>query len=217
MGLLNDYTDRHRFIFDVIAPVYSALDKYVKKGHSKPFENVINVIDVRGKTVLDIGTGAAAWAALFMENGAKVHGVDFSKRMVKHAQKRYGDKIKFSVGNAMDLKDFEDESFDIVTASYVLHGFVFEKRNLILKEMHRITKNIVIVNDYYGHTHPVGQFLEFLEGSDYKNFKKNFINELKDLFPEIMVCDGANGQAIYFAAKKKGTFKSKSCIKKRII
>ena len=117
----------------------------------------------------------------------------------------------------MELKDFEDESFDIVTASYVLHGFVFEKRNLILKEMHRITKNIVIVNDYYGPTHPVGKFLEFLEGSDYKNFKKNFINELKQLFPEILVCDASDGQGVYFAAKKKGTFEGKSCVGKKVI
>jgi ubiquinone/menaquinone biosynthesis C-methylase UbiE len=215
MKILTDRVERHRFIFDTIAPVYAALDKIVKKGHRKGIENVINVVELEGKTVLDIGTGAAAWGALYMENGAKVHGVDFAEKMIKRAEKMYGHKMTFSVGNAMDLDHIPDNSYDIVTASFVLHGFSFEKRNLILKEMHRISKNIIIVNDYYGHTPALGRFLEFMEGSDYKNFKRTFVDELKALFPEIMVCRAEVGQSVYFAAKTKGSFAGKSCVKER--
>ncbi len=216
MKILTDSVERHRFIFHVISPVYASLDKLVKKGHKNAIKNVVNVVDLKGKTVLDVGTGAAAWGSLFMENGAEVHGVDFAKGMVKKASDLYGDKMKFTHANAMDMHQFEDSSFDIVTASFVLHGFVYDKRYKILQEMHRITKDVVIINDYYGKTHPIGKFLEFLEGSDYKNFKKNFINELKSLFPEVMVCDADNGQAVYFASKTKNFFEGKSCVKERI-
>jgi ubiquinone/menaquinone biosynthesis C-methylase UbiE len=214
--IITDSVERHRFIFDVISPVYASLDKIVKKGHRKAIENVLSVVDLKGKTVLDVGTGAAAWGALFMENGAQVHGVDFAKRMVKQAQKLYGDKMTFSKANAMDLHQFEDNSFDIVTASFVLHGFSYEKRNRILKEMHRVTKNLIVVNDYFGPTPALGRFLEFMEGSDYKNFKKNFVQELKALFPEMMACKADSGQAVYFAAKEKDFFTGRKCVKQQL-
>jgi len=205
MLISRDPVKRHKSIFNLIAPVYGALDSVVKSGFKKPMEKVLSVVDIKGKRVLDIGTGAAAWGSLFMENGAEVHGVDFAPYMIARARKRYGDKMEFSVGNAMNLENFNDNSFDIVTASFVLHGFAYEKRNLILKEMHRITKNVVIVNDYYGKTPFIGRFLEFLEGSDYINFKKHFPDELKALFPDTMVCTAGEGQAVYFGAKIMGS------------
>jgi ubiquinone/menaquinone biosynthesis C-methylase UbiE len=213
---IKDKVERHKFIFNVIAPIYASLDNIVKKGHHKAIKNVINIVDLKGKRVLDIGTGAAAWGALFMEYGADVHGVDFAQNMITKAKKIYGKKMKFSVANAMDLSHIDNNSYDIVTASFVLHGFPYEKRNIILKEMHRISKDIVIINDYYGHTPALGRFLEFLEGSDYKNFKKEFITELKDLFTFITVCNADAGQAVYFGAKNKDYLKNKSCVKETI-
>ncbi len=217
MLISRDPVKRHKSIFNLIAPVYDALDNVVKSGFKKTIENVLSVVDVKNKTVLDIGTGAAAWGAMLMENGAKVHGVDFAPFMIAKARKRYGDKMTFSIGNGMNLEQFDDNSFDIVTASFVLHGFAYEKRMLILKEMHRITKNLVIINDYHGKTPFIGQFLEFLEGSDYINFKKHFPDELKSLFPHTMACKAGEGQAVYFGAKKTDIFKGKKCVKKQIL
>jgi len=217
MLISRDPVKRHKSIFNLIAPIYAILDTTVKKGYKKSIGNVISVVDIKEKSVLDVGTGSAAWGALFMENGAHVHGVDFAPLMINKAKKRYGSKMKFSVGNGMDLRQFDDNSFDIVTASFVLHGFPFKQRDKILKEMHRITRNIIIVNDYYGKTHPIGKFLEFLEGSDYIRFKKHFPEELKARFPKVMACQAGTGTAVYFAAKDTGSLETKNCKKEDVV
>ena len=193
---------RARSIFNLIAPVYSALDSYVKKGFRRAMHNVKNELDLTGKSVLDIGTGSGAWAALFKEHGAsKVHGVDFAQKMINRANERYAPAISFSLGDAENLSDFEDESFDIVTASFVLHGVKEDKRKIILAEMKRISKHYLVVNDYYGPTPAFAQFLEYLEKSDYHHFKANFTNELKSHFPHVKREEASFGASIYFASK----------------
>lgn len=193
---------RAKSIFNLIAPIYSALDGYVKKGFSRAMGNITQEINLSGKSVLDIGTGPGAWASLFKENGAKkVHGVDFAHKMVKKASKRYAPEITFSVGDARNLSEFEDESFDIVTGSFLLHGVTEDVREEILREMKRISKKHVIINDYYGKTPAVARFLEYLEKSDYHHFKKNFCNELKNLFPEVKRVKASFGTSVYFADK----------------
>ena len=191
---------RHKQIFNLIAPVYSALDSYVKKGYAKAMKHIVQEVDLKGKSVLDLGTGPGAWAALFKEHGAqKVHGVDFARLMIKRAQKRYNPEITFSVGDATNLKDFPDKSFDIVTASFMMHGFGKDYRKKILKEMKRIAREVVIVNDYYGKTPWIASFLEYLEKSDYKNFKKTFCDELRIHFSKVKHQKASWGTAVYFA------------------
>ncbi len=191
---------RHQQIFNLIAPVYSALDNYVKKGFNKAIKNVLNEVDLSGKSVLDLGTGPGAWAALFKEHGAeKVHGIDFAQKMIYRAQKRYSPEIHFSVGDATNLNTFDDKSFDIVTASFMLHGFPRDYREKILKEMKRIARELIIVNDYYGKTPLIAQILEYFEKSDYINFKKTFCDELKTHFQNIKRQKASWGTSVYFA------------------
>lgn len=193
---------RAKSLFNLIAPIYSALDSYVKKGFRRAMDNIQKEIDLNGKSVLDIGTGPGAWAALYKENGAsKVHGVDFAQKMIKTANKRYSPDITFSTGDAENLSEFEDESFDIVTASFVLHGVKEDKRTVMLKEMKRISKQHVIINDYYGKTPAVARFLEYLEKSDYHHFKDNFCNELNTQFSNVKREEASFGTSVYFASK----------------
>ncbi len=193
---------RAKSIFNLIAPIYSALDGYVKKGFRRAIHNVKEELDLTGKSVLDIGTGPGAWAALFKEYGAsQVHGVDFAQKMIDRANERYAPEISFSIGDAENLSEFDDESFDIVTASFVLHGVKEEKRKIILGEMKRISKHYIVVNDYYGPTPAFARFLEFLEKSDYHHFKANFTNELKGHFLHVKRIKASFGTSIYFASK----------------
>ena len=174
---------RAESIFNLIAPIYSALDRYVKRGFRRAIHNVAKEIKLEGKNVLDIGTGPGAWAALFKEHGAaKVHGVDFAQKMINKANARYNHSITFSKGNAENLSEFDDDSFDIVTASFVLHGVTEERRRIILGEMKRVSRQFIVINDYYGPTPAFARFLEYLEKSDYLHFKANFINELNNHF-----------------------------------
>ena len=197
-----DRHKRHQQIFNLIAPIYAVLDTHVKKGYNKAINHVINNIELNGKSVLDLGSGSGAWAALFKEHGAeKVYGVDFAKQMVKKANKRYAPNITFSMGDAGNLSNFEDKSFDIVTASFMLHGFNSEYREKILNEMKRIARQAVIINDYYGKTPFIARFLEYLEKSDYINFKNKFCDELKNKFPKVKRESASFGSSVYFAFK----------------
>ncbi|MCF6241945.1 MAG: class I SAM-dependent methyltransferase [Bacteroidales bacterium] len=194
---------RHQQIFNLIAPFYSALDKQVKKGFGKAIKQVLEEVDLKNKSVLDLGTGPGAWAALFKKYGAeKVHGIDFAEKMIHRAQKRYAPQITFSVDDATNLVKFEDNSFDIVTASFMLHGFGRDYREKILKEMKRIARELIIVNDYYGKTPLIAQILEYFEKSDYKNFKETFCDELKIFFPLVKRKKASWGTSVYFAYKK---------------
>ena len=193
---------RAKSIFNLIAPIYSGLDSHVKKGFKRAIHNVSSEINLEGKNVLDIGTGPGAWAALFKEHGAaNVHGVDFAQKMIRKANARYKSTMTFSVGDAENLLDFEDESFDIVTASFVLHGVTEDRRRIILNEMKRVSKEYVVINDYYGPTPAVARFLEYLEKSDYLHFKANFLNELDVQFMHVKRIDASMGTSVYFASK----------------
>ena len=158
-------------------------------------------ITERGKTVLDIGTGTGAWAASIHKFGpSKLKAIDCSEKMLIEAKKKHP-YIEFSNAYAEDLSEFDDNTFDIVTASFVLHGVVQEKRKLILKELKRVSKKHVVIRDMFGKTPGFLKFLEFLEQSDYKHFKKNFCEELKEHFEKIKAIPTKYGTGLYIAEK----------------
>jgi hypothetical protein len=72
----------------------------------------------------------------------------------------------------------------------------------MLKEMKRVAKEFVVVHDFYGKTEPFVQLLEFMERSDYKNFKRDFEKEMLELFPKTELYDTTYGTALYIGIKK---------------
>ncbi len=196
-----DADKRARFIFNFIAPIYGRLNSSVERNFNHSIKAVDQKIPLAGKSVLDIGTGTGAWAANFKKrNAASVTGVDFSRKMLIQAQKSYPD-LKFEQGDAENLKQFGDNSFDIVTASFVLHGVKEHKRANILKEMHRVSRKHIVIHDFIGETPFSIRILEFLERSDYRFFKQNFCKELKSYFPKSERIPTKSGTGIYLAEK----------------
>jgi ubiquinone/menaquinone biosynthesis C-methylase UbiE len=194
-----DPDKRALFIFNFISGIYGKADTNLSKGFWESTKVLEEKIGIKGKTVLDIGSGSGAWSANFLRMGAKeVKGVDFSEKMVKQAQNKHPN-IQFQHGNAEDLHQFSDDSFDIVTASFVLHGVKKDKRAKMLKEMKRISKGHVIIHDFIGSTPLFVRFLEFMEQSDYKYFKINFCNELKEYFTETSKTETRFGSGLYIA------------------
>ena len=54
----------HKWIFNLIAPMYGALDKYVKKGYSRAINNISEVVDLNEKSVVfDIGGYNGQWTS----------------------------------------------------------------------------------------------------------------------------------------------------------
>lgn len=196
-----DADKRAKFIFNFIAPLYGKLDKQLQKGYKYSATKLDEEINLNGKSVLDIGTGTGAWiASLNKKNISKAYGIDFSKKMLKQAKKNHSG-IDFKLANAESLSKFEDNSFDVVTASFVLHGVKKDKREKLLNEMKRISKKYVVLNDFIGKTPLFIRFLEFMEQSDYKNFKKSFCNELKNKFINVRKLSAKYGVGLYIAEK----------------
>ncbi len=77
----------------------------------------------RGLDLLEIGVGLGADHQRFAEAGARLTGIDLTKRAVGHTQRRldlFGLKSDLRVGDAEALP-FADESFDVVYSWGVLH------------------------------------------------------------------------------------------------
>lgn len=75
--------------------------------------------DVRDLTVLDAGCGTGYLSKKLLERGARVTGIDFSDKMIDIARSQYPD-IQFYVDSCSDLRNIEDQYFDLVIANYVL-------------------------------------------------------------------------------------------------
>ncbi|NOR86491.1 MAG: methyltransferase domain-containing protein [Bacteroidales bacterium] len=194
-----DPDKRALFIFSFIAGIYGKADTNLSKGFWESTKVLEDEIGIKGKSVLDIGSGSGAWSANFLRMGAKrVEGVDFAPKMIAQAKKKHPD-IKFQQGNAEDLSQFADNTFDIVTASFVLHGVKKDKRAKMLQEMKRISKGHVVLHDFIGKTPLFVRFLEFMEQSDYKNFKEHFCSELQEYFKETSKIATRFGSGLYIA------------------
>ncbi|MFT5440982.1 MAG: SAM-dependent methyltransferase [Myxococcota bacterium] len=76
-----------------------------------------------GKKLLEIGCGIGIDGRFFSSNGAEYQAVDMSRESLKLAQKHFNMKdlvARFTNGDATRLP-FEDNSFDVVYSSGVLH------------------------------------------------------------------------------------------------
>lgn len=197
----NDATKRATFIFNLIAPLYGMADSSVQKMFEPSMDLLKKQLDIKNKTVLDLGTGTGAWASLFLDNqAARVHGVDISEKMLKQSRKRHP-QIEFRYSDIENLSTIEDNAFDIVTASFVIHGVKRDKRLNILSEMERVSKHYAVIHDFFGRTPIPVRLVEFLEKSDYKNFKRNIVDEMKTSFSEVNTIAIGNGSGLYIAAK----------------
>jgi ubiquinone/menaquinone biosynthesis C-methylase UbiE len=182
------------------------MDTSIKKNFKPSIRALTREINLEGKTVLDVGTGTGAWANMIREYGAVVSGIDHSEKMLAKAKKRYGEDICFMEADADNLKDMEDNSFDIVTASFVLHGMTRDKREPVLLEMQRVSKSIVAVHDYDKGAPLFSLFLEWLEKSDYHNFTEHFFDEFRRFFVDCKKVRVNKGTALYIGTKEKTVF-----------
>jgi ubiquinone/menaquinone biosynthesis C-methylase UbiE len=89
--------------------------------------------------VLDVGCGAGVPVAEFLiASGFDVTGIDFSENMLRLAEKNVP-KAKF-IKKDMTKLDFEDDSFDGLTAFYSIIHVPREKHASLFRSFHRIVK-----------------------------------------------------------------------------
>lgn len=136
-----------------------------------------------GQKVLDVACGTGALIFQLAPKCKKAVGIDFSETMILSAQKEKKKRdlknIEFIVADATRLSAFQDGEFDAVTLSMALHQFNPMLHTLILNEIKRVGKKLIIV-DYAVPLPRNGagisaRFIEFLAGKEHHhNFKKYY-------------------------------------------
>lgn len=95
--------------------------------------------DVAGLDVLDVGCAAGVLSEQLVTRGARVVGVDGSPVMLAFARERLGDRAEFHLADlALPLDFLADGSFDLVTASLVMH--YLEDWGPVLRELRRVLR-----------------------------------------------------------------------------
>ena len=93
----------------------------------------------QGMKVLDVGCGTGLDLELYHQGGCIVHGVDLSPGMLKVARSKFGESADIRICDAAHMP-YEDETFDLVTASLTLHEMPSEVRGDVLQEMIRVLR-----------------------------------------------------------------------------
>ncbi len=92
--------------------------------------------------ILDVGCGSGTLALSLVacQPAAQVIGIDADHRMLRQAQQKpLADRIEWQVGNAIDLP-FDDNTFDQVFCTLVLHHLQPVDKHRSLREMWRVLR-----------------------------------------------------------------------------
>jgi ubiquinone/menaquinone biosynthesis C-methylase UbiE len=105
-------------------------------------ELIDNLRITKGLHVLDLGCGDGTTAIPAAKSGAEVLGVDIARNLVEAGNKRAKDEgltnCTFQEGDACDLHELKEASFDLVVSIF---GAMFAPRPFdVAKEMVRVTK-----------------------------------------------------------------------------
>jgi ubiquinone/menaquinone biosynthesis C-methylase UbiE len=129
-------------------------------------EALVNSLNIQpGINVLDLGCGDGTTALPAAKRGAQVLGVDIAANLVAAGNRRAAaeglSNIQFQEGDACDLADLKDESFDVVVSIF---GAMFAPKPFeVAKEMVRVTRKggtIVMGNWIPGDPTLVAQILK---------------------------------------------------------
>ncbi|MCF7924619.1 MAG: class I SAM-dependent methyltransferase [Candidatus Izimaplasma sp.] len=179
------------FIFNSIAPIYGLFfGAQVKNYKSKIIKQKKNFNILSYKKILDVGCGTGALATALTELGMEVTGVDVAKNMIKVARKKIKIKeIECIEGDVLNTLPFEDDSFPVSIASYVAHGLKKAEREIMYKEMKRVSSEYVIFHDYNKKRRFLTDIIEYLERGDYFYFIKNAKIEMEEHFSSVETID----------------------------
>lgn len=191
-------------LFDRIAPIYGLFYYYQKRHYNAVLDEVQNELDFSTyKNIVDVGCGTGALCSALNQRGFAVTGIDPASKMLNIAMKKPENKaVDFINASALERLPFEDNSFDVSVASYVVHGLKGYERKIIYAEMSRITKHLVIIYDYNETRSILTNIIEWFEGGDYFNFIRKAKSEMKESFRDLHVIDVGLRAAWYVCIPK---------------
>ncbi len=99
------------------------------------------------ETILDVGAGTGAFSILLAQRGYSVTHLDFSPVMLEIARQKAQNvkNIRFIEGNAVDLSQFLDRSFDLVLNMDGAISFCGSEAKRAILESCRVTKKKLII------------------------------------------------------------------------
>ena len=127
-------------MFDRIAPTYDLLNHLLSANQDVVWRRkAVAALRLTGEErVLDACTGTGDQAVALLRAGAReVVGTDFAPEMVRLAQEKAGDRIRFQVADTTKLP-FADASFDVATVSFGVRNL--EDLDAGLRELRRVLK-----------------------------------------------------------------------------
>ncbi len=88
----------------------SRFQAYVREGHAETIETALSWLhserDLGGLSICDAGCGVGALSIPLALAGARVHGVDFSQRMVAAARRRAEEALGLAGNPSFEVRDF---------------------------------------------------------------------------------------------------------------
>ena len=106
--------------------------------HQQRYHSVKNL--VRGKAVLDAGSGEGYGAYSLAESAARVVGIDIAQEAIDNARTTYQrQNLEYRVGS-IDALPFEDGSFDVVVSFEVIEHLEERVQAAFLREARRVLK-----------------------------------------------------------------------------
>jgi ubiquinone/menaquinone biosynthesis C-methylase UbiE len=176
----------HIRLFSVIAPFYNMAFRSQLENYRRLLKENYWRLDDKIERAIDIGCGTGAFARALSELGIKVTAVDASSNMVRIARRNLaGTGVRVMRADFFEDLPFEDNSFDLLVASYVLHGHKIDGRVRFYEETKRICKKEMILHEFFPNKNLLVSFVEFLERSDYRNFVSTAYEELKSFYPVV--------------------------------
>jgi ubiquinone/menaquinone biosynthesis C-methylase UbiE len=191
--------DKHTGLFDKIAKVYGWFFHRQQKGYEYALKKLGETEDLTSITrVLDVGCGTGALCSVYARSGYQTFGVDSSAKMLEQAKKKTkGLNIDFQHASIANDLPFEDNSMDLVSASFVAHGLPASLRLKMLRDMNRISNDLVILIEFNQTRRWYIDLIEWAEHGDYFNFIKTIDSELSTIFSSVKKVQLNSTSSIY--------------------
>jgi len=113
-------------------------DVFDTRGYERILTELENKVPIDSNfNALDMGCGTGAFTVKLLKYQMNLSGVDLSPVSIKLAKKQ-NPRINFLVGDIENLETFEDEKFDLIILSGVLHHFT--DFSLVVSECYRLLR-----------------------------------------------------------------------------
>jgi ubiquinone/menaquinone biosynthesis C-methylase UbiE len=125
---------------DPYRPIAGIYDRLIEPMQAGVRKVTLDVMRPRSEWhVLDVGCGTGTDLALYADAGCTVVGVDVSAAMLEKAAARLGESAELHLTEG-DTLPFDNDRFDLVASSMVLHEIRADKRTDFVTEMARVSK-----------------------------------------------------------------------------